>query len=551
MSSANPYIPNFLERNIMATDLLKRNKKETIRRRKKEVSGKERKKLSGDALISFISGCQTNIGRSTYYNLATEQKAVMNGQHKAVFECSRLFYSLMLLPKGVTDVNKHLISLNLIKNTLRDSKLKSHEHDPVTRWENELMLQILSNMPIPRVFDFFMDLQDNKITNKRTKKIIKRFFMEHTKQLGMWTLKYREQVKRIFRHINVTPKSPKLWTCINTYIRKGEITKGTPDIIAYYEAVRNKTLPENYRLEQLAKLPYTVAEGFKDTFGLTKTKFDKMFIQQGGKLTNKEKVQKTNALTKSGVKKKDIGVDINKLSLFDLLVYIHSQKKMSETKTELKRLIKNKAEIIASTMSFRLNKVGLILDTSISMYGNDTEKFHPLLKGMAISAIIKEASNGFKEYRTNPSTSLIPKITDKSNYADSVLQALKDGCETIVLVGDGYENSPYEGALHNLLYTYKQRLDKENKLLVLHLNPVFASESRDVRAISTLAPQIGVKGIEGINESMFLAIAKDKPLDAIEGYARHLLKLQSPKAKALMPEALKKFAENKSKKLLV
>lgn len=523
----------------MATDLINRDREETAntgRAVSRRVTGSGRPKLSGDALISFISSCQTNIGRSTYYNLKEEQKQAMDSQHKAVFENSRFFYTLMALPNGVNDSNKQLIFLNLIRNTLRQDGLIDSQHDPVTKWENEIILQLLDNIPVTRVFDLFLTLQSERNNKKRTMNLIKRYLQFHGEQIGMWAIKYKRQMKRLLRHIHIT-KNDKIHI-YNRYIRNGEMHNDLPKIIRDYEDVKNG------ESEKLARLPYTVAEGFMKKFGLSKEKFDQLFVEKGGKFTNKEKKTKSNAVLKSGV---STGLDLNKLALFDLYMHIHVTKDLP-SETKIKSLIKKKAKDIARTLSFKLSNVGIIVDTSNSMYGNDTEKFHPLLKSLAISAVIQEASNGCKVYRTNGDNSIIPRLSNTSNYADSVMQALKDGCTTIVIVGDGYENAPYEGATHNLLYTYKKKLDVDNKLIVFHFNPVFASEAFDARQISNLAPQIGVKGVEGINENMFLAIAKQNPEKAIEGYARHLITLQNDKAKALMPTELKALVEDETKK---
>jgi hypothetical protein len=129
-------------------------------------------------------------------------------------------------------------------------------------------------------------------------------------------------------------------------------------------------------------------------------------------------------------------------------------------------------------------------------------------------------------------------------------QALKDGCETLILLGDGYENAPFEGALHQLLFTYKKVLDKKNKLMILHFNPVYAAEAKDVRSITELAAQVGVRQIEGLNEAMFLAVAKSKPMLAIQKYLKHLVSLQNDACKRLMPEPIKKMVEAKNFELI-
>ena len=53
-----------------------------------------------------------------------------------------------------------------------------------------------------------------------------------------------------------------------------------------------------------------------------------------------------------------------------------------------------------------------------------------------------------------------------------------------------------------------------------------------------LSSQIGIRSVEGLDEAMFLAVTKHKPMLAIEKYIKNLIKLQSSKAKELMPREI-------------
>lgn len=460
--------------------------------------------LSGQSLISFISGAQTNIGRGTYYNMASEQQQALLDQHAPVLQHARPFYTLMSLPVGVNDVNRQLISWNLIDHTMRETGLRPDEHSPITKWENEIILQSLENMPVTRVFDFFVQLQDKKVTKKRALFLVHEYLKRHKNSWDLWAVKYRTDFKRVLRHAHTQKDADllKVWR----YLKYGE-ADGCGQLIHDYEAVRNGDQ------DKLAKLPSSVAEGFMTKFGISKEDFWKMFQQKGGKFTAKEKRTKAQSLKKVNV---DTGFDMEKAKLFDLLVYLRACDRLPKPVQVIKKLLKAKAKKIAEGLSFELENVGLILDTSKSMVGTKDQPFHPMLRGMAISLVLEQVSKKFKEYRTNKSASLFPKLTDQSNYADAVLQALKDGKTTIIIVGDGYENAPYEGALHALLFAYKKKADKKNKLMVLHFNPVFASETLDVRPITEMASYVGIRDVEGMNESMFLAIAKQQPMLAVQ-----------------------------------
>lgn len=507
------------------------------------VEKKKDIKLTGDALISFISGTQTNIGRSTYYNMKDEQRQAMLDQHKPVLEQARPFYTLMSLSSGVNDANKQLIAWNLMRNPIRESGLKSNQHSPMTKWENEILNQILKGMQPNRVMDLFVELKNKKISKKRALNVIHRWLSENQSSVEFWAIKYRDDMKKILKFIrhNYKPSFKNVIFDRTWNYLRFNVSQNCSEIIQNYVAVQKGDK------EKLAKLPVTVAEGFKKKFDLSDEEFTKLFTKGGGKFTAKEKRLKDSAVKRSSGK---TGLDIRKLEMFDLLVYLKSQDTLPMSRKKIEELLDQKAKQIADKLLFEFEDVAVILDTTKSMSGTKEQPFHPMFRAMAISRILKFACQNYKEYRIHEDDNLFPKLRDQSNYADSVKQALKDGFKTIIIVGDGYENAPFEGALHQLVYAFKKKIDKQDKVKFFHLNPVFASEAMDVRALSNLAPQIGVREVKALNESLFLAVAKQQPMLAIKGYLKHLVSLQNEKAKELMPAEVKKLVNARKKGLL-
>ena len=512
---------------------------------KKEIT------LTGDALIAFISGTQTNIGKQTFYNLPSEQRQSLVDMHAPVLQHARPFYTLMMLSSGINDVNKILIAWNLIEATMpvndtyTNPKGITHSYSLQTWWENELILQSIEKMSVPRTFEFFSMLQENKVKNKRTMYIIREFLRRKHNSWPLWSIKYRKDFKRILRHIHIKTnvfdeKQVEMLTKIWRYLKYNE-SDGCPQLILDYVAVQNGDK------DKLAKLPATVAEGFMTKFNMTTEEFWSLFSTKGGQFTKKEQRTKSKSVAKAGV---STGFDMNKSNLFDLLVYLKALDSLPMTVTEVKKLLQKKAKEAANSIGFTLDKTAVILDTSKSMFGTKEQPYHPMLRGMAISLILKEVSTSFKEYRTNDSKSLFPKLMNQSNYADSLIQALKEGHQTIVIVGDGYENAPFEGAAHQILFAYKKKIDNDNKTMIIHFNPVFASESMDVRSLSTLSQSIGVRDIKGLNESMFLAVAKHKPMIALSKFLGRLICLQTDKAKSLMPETVKAMIDQENIKVI-
>ena len=493
--------------------------------------------VSGKDLLKFISEAMTNTGRSTFYNLEDEQRQSLLETHSIIIQHARPFYTLMSLPQSVNDVNKHMIAWNIIEQTLREEGLRPHEHSPITKWENEVFLQVFDNMQPNRVFDFFTKLAEGKKSNRRTVFLFHEWLRRRESSWSLWALKYRKPFKIALRHFhtNGSVKLKGIWR----YLRYNEVSEHCDRVINDYIAVQNGDQ------SKLAKLPASIAEGFMTKFGLTPETFWKEYSDKGGRFTAKEKRTKATSVKKaSGV---DTGVDLQKMNLFDMLVYLNSLDRLPQSEAKISKLIENKAKRIADTMPVEFGNVGVVFDNSLSMYGTKEQAFHPMLKAMGMSAIIKALSSDFTEYRTNESDKLFPGLYGKSNYADSILKAIKDGKDTIIIIGDGYENTPFDGATHSLLYAYNKKIDKSGELKVLHFNPVFAAEAKDVRNLTDLAPHMGVRDLDSFGETLFLAIARYEPQKAIKMYASHLASLQNDAAKALMPQSVRDFLPQASR----
>jgi hypothetical protein len=210
-----------------------------------------------------------------------------------------------------------------------------------------------------------------------------------------------------------------------------------------------------------------------------------------------------------------------------------------------KTLISYTAQKIAHSIPYHFENAAVILDTSLSMSGNKETKNHPLYRSLAISAVINELSSIFTEYRIHDTNSLIPRLHAQSNYSSALLAALKAKHDYIFILGDGYENSPYEGASNQILNAYKNSIDDKDKTKIIHFNPVFASEAKSVRSLFTIEKyaSVGIRDAQSLTPALFLAISRQDKLLALKAYFSELLKLQNAEAKALQPKEAAKLLE--------
>lgn len=479
-----------------------------------------------DSLISLINCANTNIAKQTFYNEEDAQKKTMLSIHQQALDTSRIFYALMLLPDFVTDANRKISIANLLSNV--NVPLEQKE------WEKALMMQSFSTMQPNRVFDALNYLIDMKINNSRTRHTMRDFLKENRHSLSLWALKYKNPFKRIIRHAHISSKLHEAIEFLN--LKKTTETKFQDNLLSNY--IKTKFGDT----EAIYKLPLTIARGFAAKYKIKESDFIKQFSDKG-QLTQKEKRQQQREFKEKGV---HVAVDLAKLDLFDLFVYLGMAEENKSIPKEALTLIKVAAKRTADNIPYHFDNACVILDTSLSMSGTQETKNHPLYRSLAISAVINQLSDKFVEYRTNgESLNLIPQLTAQTNYSVALLQALKAKHHYIFILGDGYENTPYEGASNQILTVYKNKIDKEDKTVIIHFNPVFASEAKNVRSLFTIEKyqSVGIRDAKSLVPSMFLAISKQDKLSALKAYLTQLLQLQNTKSKALQPNNVQLLLE--------
>jgi hypothetical protein len=472
------------------------------------------------SLISFINASSTSIAKETFYNTKDEQTSSLAKIHSDALNASRAFYALMLLSQSATDENKKLIVLNLLENTEASLEQKS--------WENALMLQTFSKMQPNRVFDIFNYLVDMKVNNSRTRNLILEFLKRNLKSLSLWSIKYKRQLRRIIRHAHIYSD---LHIAIK-FISSRNLTENILEDDLLNDYLRTKDFND---LDALYRLPLTIARGFAEKYKINKSVFLKTFAEKG-KLTQKESRQQTAEFRTEGV---DTHIDPTKLSLFDLYIYLDS---LTTLPAEAEEYVEIAAKRQAKNIAYRFDDVAVILDTSLSMSGTEQTKKHPIFRSLAFSALMKELSNKYVEYRLNKIPTFIPRLTAETNYADAILEALKAKHHYIFIIGDGYENCAYEGLSNEIVSIFRRKIDKKHKTIFAHFNPVFAAEVKKPRSLfleDSDLEAIGIRDEKSLSSALFLAICKGDMKKALVGFLLRLLSSQNEEARILLPENLK------------
>ena|GEM_PF-6688239 len=510
------------------------------------LAGVER--ATPDEVIEFVNTASTAMGRETFYNMAEDQQAALLAKHLPVLRASRPLYALMALQQGMADINKQVIVYNLLRTSAALDTIQYH--GPTQKlWENAVILQILADMRPNRVLNLGFQLVKGVNTssegvsvrpgvqNRRTKKLMKQFLILNRDKLSLWFVKYQRQMRIWARHLHLAKQfHPGVGFLFNDY-------RGGDHLIDNYLKVQRipaKSWDALDTASQIALkgLPFTIAEGFAGKFELTREKLLVMFTAENSKstapqgMTQRERIRQKSEGERHGI---DTGTDLTKLDLWDLLVFLNQEaRSQNHAREHATLMLRNAAKREVKKLGIAFDKIAVVLDTSLSMIGTEEGKYHPLLRSMAIKYILDVASEDFTEYRTTESDAVFPLLSGQSNYAGAILRALQDEHKMIFIIGDGYENAPFEGAAHQLIWTFKKRIDKDDEVSFIHLNPVFASETNDVRSISDLAPSAGVLDHKGIGTAIYLAVSKSDPRLALKTLVRQLVDMQEKETKELM-----------------
>jgi hypothetical protein len=490
--------------------------------------------ITPEELIGYLSTVSAGTKKGTFYNLSDEQVNALNGNINKMITVFRPFAALMTLSPSITFDARIATAMQLFSAPSGDKN--------IAKWETTIIRESLAQMPVTRVFDLFHYLigfrrvkEDKKTVMKRVKPavggkfvkgMIKQWMADNARRLDLWSVKYKNDFQKVAKHQHLgadifdgveflfggaptTPLQKKL----------DKVRKAAPDAIP----------PE------LWQLPYENARGYAlNKFKMSKEDFEKEFSGKGQKTVKEARTSAKRTKAAGG----EVTFDPAKSgSLFDLFVYIGGQDTIPG---KARQWVKKVAEKEASRIGMGIRDTAVIVDTSLSMFGARDTKRHPLYKAMAIARLLEKSCSGkFKIFYTDP---VLPNLHGATTYAYSLLEAIKEGFKKIFLVGDGYENAP-EGLTHRVLYAFKKKIDKNDEVAVIHLNPVQAAESLGVREMSPYAPAAGINKVEGISSAVFTALAKTYPIKALEAYFAELCSLQSTTTRALMPPQYQKLLE--------
>jgi hypothetical protein len=179
-----------------------------------------------------------------------------------------------------------------------------------------------------------------------------------------------------------------------------------------------------------------------------------------------------------------------------------------------------------------------VLDSSYSSSGSSEKRRRPLGVALAAHYLLQVAAKSYQAFWTIPVTDpLLVTAQGQTDLSTPLLAALEWGADLVVIISDGWDNDPPNGAAE-VLRVFRTRLDPMIKTSIVHCNPVFNAEDLSLRLISPLIPTVGLRDAEDLPTMLSFARFAEgtAPLQELETYLDQrvwrFLRRYSPKPNA-------------------
>lgn len=451
-----------------------------------------REKSEREDLVMFVNACFAATGQTEYYTDRRTQAVSIDFLHQYVLANYRRVYT-RVLAAGVNHFNRATIVRNLLRaGAPADARARAEE--------GRLIATTLHALPANRVFALFGRLRTDGINNRRTRAVIRGYIASRNRP-AFDAVKYRNKVRVAVRHAHtkVDPETGRFLFAMKEQKR-------------FNDPLYDSFLRAHYSKQAVYELPYTVAEGFAERHGIRRDEFLRKIQPQ---MTHAEKQRAQNAVSRAG--KGTIEVDFSHTPLTKLALYVMSLPMSDRVKRadEFHSALRGAAMRVQEKSPTQVGKIAAVMDRSRSAWGSRERRRRPLAVAVATHYLLAAASDQFRSFWT-PSTADVPNqfaagdhaflfdASGQTDLADPLLNALEWKPDQIIIVSDGYENSPVD-ASNQIVHAYRTRLSSQHPIDFLHANPVFDPDHFSPKRLGEAIVTIGLRDAEDLGASMGFA----------------------------------------------
>ncbi|BAB73830.1 hypothetical protein ACN23B_10685 [Anabaena sp. FACHB-709] len=452
--------------------------------------------VAREDLVMFINACLACTGQKEFYDDAYGQRVSIDFLHDYILGNYRLLYA-RTLAAGINHFNQAQIILKLLA-TGKDT-IPEHRQE-----EGALIAHALNALPPQRAWGVLQQLRQRKINNRRSRAIA-RDYLSMRRDMSFDAVKYRAKVRAIATHAHL-----KLQGELGTFLFHNWKQK------SYSTELFEQFRQAHYSAEAIYNLPFTIAEGFAVKHKVPRDVFLSRIQQQ---MTLGEKLRLQGAAERNET---DINIDFGRLPLTKLALYILSLPWdiRQQQRDILHQALERSAHLALKKAPLKLGKVAAVLDCSYSSSGSSEKRRRPLGIAMAAHYLLQAAAQEYQAFWTVPvEDSLQVNARGQTDLATPLLAALGTGAELIIIISDGCENDPPNGAAE-VLRIYRTKLDPRGQTSIIHCNPVFNSDDFSLRTLSPAVPTVGLRDAEDLPTMLnFARFAEGSaPLSELETY---------------------------------
>ena len=429
--------------------------------------------VAAEDVLLFVNAAITSTGQREFHSGGGEQGLSLDFLHRYLMGNYRDLYAAAL----ALDVNDHNAAL-IVRNLLRTSREAA---DP--RAEGRLIARRLEALPPQRVYRLFRELRRAKVNNRRTRAVM-RDWLAGRPDPAFDAVKYRGAFKSAVRHIHLAPQG-ELGPFLFDPHRGGPYS--TPILSAWMRA--------HYERSAIYELPYTVAEGFAAKHGLGR---DAFLERIAPRLTRLERLRLQESSRDRDVKA--VGADLSTMPLTRLASYALSlgPDDRARRHDELTGALRAAARRCAGGLAGSWGAVTAVLDDSFSASGSAQKRRRPLAVALACHYLLEALASRYTPlWLSGRKDALMVRPYGATPLGERVLDALETGPDRLVIVSDGWDNSP-PGLAGEVLRVWRTRLDPAGACAVVHLNPVYDAADFDVRRLSPTVPTAGIRDAENL-----------------------------------------------------
>ena len=433
-------------------------------------------RLEREDLAMFINACFACTGQAEYYADSRGQDVAISFLHEYILGNYRRLYA-RTLAAGINHYNQSLIVTNLLA-------AGSPRREGDRAEEGSLISETLRRLPASRAWRVLAALRDRRVNNRRTRAIV-REFIELRRDLSLDALKYRPRVRAVVRHAHTRlPGEAPLFLFGNTRRKKLPFAN---ELFEWHRRARTEP-------DALFHLPYTVAEGFAARHGIARDEFLQRIEPM---LTPGERLRLQSSARDEGV---GLAIDPRRLDLTRLCLYALSLSldERAARREGLHAALTVAADRAMRRAPMRLGRVAAVLDRSHSSSGGHDKARRPLAVALAVSYLLAASAREFRPFWT-PSLddALQAEATGQTDLATPLVDALAWGPDLVVIVSDGFENSPH-GGVAEVLRLVRERIAPERKFSIVHVNPVFDEERYAPRSLAPTIATVGLRDAEDL-----------------------------------------------------